>query len=395
MASEAKLTDLCHIYTTLVGEGLSRAKAFATLCQLDYPDSTISLNRQLRTMEATGHALVVARRVSRKPFLDASQEEKVRDFVRTQNSQNTAIALRDVQVFIQDEFNHSVSAMFCSRLMHKLGMSNRKCRTRSSGYKRSPDELVDAYWRFIVHVKRARLIYKEPSLLASIDATYISESNRDAHTWSEVGSGALFPNTARFPRTNAIITMPYADGINRSPCHMWTSNPKCAPLPVDRAPTAKKRSLHAEFLEKCKQFKIDPSRVHFCKDKGLFIGESPEIYRQFLENVDRDVTVFHDGGHSFKQNGVSIFDSLGFKHHVTYPSEVHQYLSPNDFHLHGVKNGWRKEYPKFRDDISATLRLMQLIDQDIVKNSKNYFNDNILSAKKSHVQAVVAHSAKV
>jgi hypothetical protein len=230
--------------------------------------------------------------------------------------------------------------------------------------------------------------------LASIDATYTSESNRDARTWSEVGSGALFSKTPRFQRTNAIVTMPYADGINRSPCEMWTSNPKCAPLPVDRVPTAHMRKRYAEFLETCKRYGIDPSRVHFTKDKGLYVGESPEIFRQFLENVNRDVSVFHDGGHSFKQNGVSIFDSLGFKHHITYPSEVHQYLSPNDFHLHGVKSGWRREYPNFPDDLSATLRLMQLIDRDSEKNARKYFDDNLLSVKKSHVQSVIAHSVK-
>jgi transposase len=157
--SEAKLTDLCRAYTTMCAEGVSRAKAYAAVCQLDYPNTRRSLNRQLCTMAATGHALVVAKRDSRKPFLDASQEEKVVDFVRTKNSQNTACALRDLQVFIRDEFNLSVSASFCSRLVHKLGMSNRKCRTRSSGYKRSPDELVDMYWKFIVHLKKKMLIF--------------------------------------------------------------------------------------------------------------------------------------------------------------------------------------------------------------------------------------------
>ena len=99
------------------------------------------------------------------------------------------------------------------------------------------------------------------------------------------------------------------------------------------------------------------------KDGHSYTSESPEIYMEF----DRDVRIFHDGSRTFKPKGKSIFDTMEFKNHEKYPTSVHQYLSPNDFHLHGCKSTWYQENAKFPDDVYTTLRLMQLIDIDTIE----------------------------
>jgi hypothetical protein len=80
-----------------------------------------------------------------------------------------------------------------------------------------------------------------------------------------------------------------------------------------------------------------------------------------------------------------MFDNLGFKNHVAYPTDVHQFLSPNDNKLHGCKSIRYEEYYKFDNAVSSSLRLVNLIDLYTVKNSKSYFGKNLINVKKSNL----------
>ena len=97
----------------------------------------------------------------------------------------------------------------------------------------------------------------------------------------------------------------------------------------------------------------------------------------------------HDGGKSFKIKKTSIFDANGYARHVEYPSEIHQYLSPNDNSLHGVKSTWKGMYFMDEGDVLAPIKLMRLIDEDSVKNSRYYFERNILCTKTSYMDEVL------
>ena len=97
----------------------------------------------------------------------------------------------------------------------------------------------------------------------------------------------------------------------------------------------------------------------------------------------------HDGGKHFKERDESIFDQLGFQKHETYPTAVHQYLSPNDNYLHGCKSAWKKDYYNVQYAVEAPLRLMQLLDLDTVKHSKEYFERNLFHVTKQRVAELI------
>ena len=97
----------------------------------------------------------------------------------------------------------------------------------------------------------------------------------------------------------------------------------------------------------------------------------------------------HDGGNAYKRGKTSILETLGFKDHVSYPSDVHQWLSPNDNKLHGCKAIWHEEYYKFESGVSASIRLMSLIDLETEKNAKTYFRNNLFNVKKSDLDEVI------
>jgi hypothetical protein len=62
-----------------------------------------------------------------------------------------------------------------------------------------------------------------------------------------------------------------------------------------------------------------------------------KFYEHFLNDyqIPKNALILHDGGKAFKRQKTSIFDTLGFKNHVAYPTDVHQFLSSNDNNLHG------------------------------------------------------------
>ena len=127
-----------------------------------------------------------------------------------------------------------------------------------------------------------------------------------------------------------------ADGKNRYPCMLFTRNLRMAP---EQKNTIRGRQLREEFVASLEKYNITEDRIVYIKAKGNFTGESPEIYERFLTKnaVPKNTLILHDGGHAFKRGSRSILEEMGYANHVVYPTEVHQYLSPNDNNLHGCK----------------------------------------------------------
>ena len=79
-------------------------------------------------------------------------------------------------------------------------------------------------------------------------------------------------------------------------------------------------------------------------EKRTYVSESAELLRRFFAKyeVEDGCVALSDNGNSLFPKGQSILLDLGFDLHVPYPAAVHQYLSPNDNHLHGTaKTQWR------------------------------------------------------
>lgn len=388
-ADDQVMTSLCKVYTGARRLGLSSAERLCAIRESGYTRSKATLYRQIKHIGTTGHALDLGRRDGRKPLLDAQDKAKIRDFVFQKNVQNCPFSVADVRAFTKEELDKDLSSTTAKRVLHELNMTRRRCRHKTPGFKRSNVELRKFYWDFILKLRKSGVLVEAPENILSIDATYSGRPGFPDETWAPKGSGPLTSNVATFPHTSIIVTCVRGDGALTYPCELWTSNISCRPLDGDTMRLKVRALKYDDLIAKCRYYNISPKRVHFIEDSSLYTAESPEIYMQFLENVDLDSIVFHDGGRAFKPKGVSIFETMGFKNHVEYPSDVHQYLSPNDFHLHGCKATWHREYPNFKDELSAMLRLMELIDINQVKNSREYFQNNIFKVVQSDLLDII------
>lgn len=383
-----KYTDLCREYLLFLEDGIKPRLALTMIRKRGYDRGLTTLYNQIETLKRTGYALSTAKIVRRKAALDESQMDFLHDWVLEKNTNHEYFQRSDVQRMIFDKWAIEVSLTTCGKLLRKLNFTIKECREKTGGNRKSNAVLKALYWKFIQKMQKRRRFGGPPSRIRSIDVTYTRRPAKNRHTYSLKGSGPQMASEMAHPYTDAIVTCISADGLNHTPCMMFTNNLKMAPLEKNTPGKVKNR---AAFDEKLVRYGISPDRVVYVKSDRKYCGESWEMYEQFIKHYDipTDVTFLHDGGNAFTRKGVTIFESLGYKFAEEYENDVHQYLSPNDNKLHGCKATWTAEYYKFKDDVSPSLRLMQLIDLDTVKNSKGYFHKNLLYVKKSDLNHII------
>ena len=204
----------------------------------------------------------------------------------------------------------------------------------------------------------------------------------------QIGGGQQRASVTVNQYTNAIVTMISGDGKNQTPCKLYTHDPKMA---KEQKKTDRGKRVRSEFEEALDKYNITEDRIVYQKSTKHYLAESPDVYEDFLKhyNIPKNHLILHDGGNGFKRQKTSIFDTNGYKNHVTYPTDVHQWLSPNDNRLHGCKAKWKEEYYKFPNEVSSSLRLMQLIDLDTLKNSKSYFQKNLFKVTKGDLDEII------
>lgn len=390
MDANTKYTLYAQMYVAMRAKGSSRAESYEVLMAGGYDRSLATLDQHVMQLKSTGHALTPVKRSGAESALSNLQKENLASWVQTQNSQNEVIGLGDVQRYIRVSFEKEVCLATCCNYLKELDLTRKACQWKSSGFLLLNDELQVMYWNFIRNLRASYKLCIHPSKIASIDATTTKAPVGRTMTYSRRGTGKQKAKFKRCLYTNAIVSMIWADGMNHTPCILYTHDPRMAPKQKN---TARGSTIRAAFVAALEEYGITEDRINYSPSKKHYTAESAEVYEHFLRSYDLpdDVLILHDGGTAFKRQSKSVFEAMGYKNHVTYPSEVHQYLSPNDNNLHGCKSVWRREYSKFPDDVSASLRLMQLIDQDTIDNSQYYFERNILYVRRSDLGFIVGN----
>ena len=174
---------------------------------------------------------------------------------------------------------------------------------------------------------------------------------------------------------------------------LFTYNPQ---FRQDRKPTAR-RDAQTQHLTDClKPHGIDPDRIAYVgnekKETRKFVRESPELLRLFFDNygIRKNCTILSDNGNSFFEDGESVLKKIGFQDHRCYPAAVHQYLSPNDNHLHGTaKQKWRNQKIDYTDDVDSCMYLLQQLDVDTVAHSAHWFAKNMLELSHDTIDTLI------
>lgn len=386
-----KYNEFCRLYLKFENSGMKRSEIFTTLVNMGYDKAQKTLDRHVRDYKANGSALLEEKKAGRMPKLDDDQLEDVHEWILDQNEHNNPFKRDDIQKFIYETWSIQVTPQYVSLLLARLGHTLRTCQTKTSGFKKLNSVLREEYWAFILALKSENKLAIPASNIHSIDVTYTKKPVQKVTTFAPRGGPK--PKSSKKVKlyTNAIVTMINASGKNVTPCVLFTFDPRMGP--GTNGPVGKAKREH--FMRMLAKFGIAEDRIIYKKSLKHLYAECPDMYELFLKRykaqgvLGRADLFLHDGGRAFKRKKVSIFDSLKLGNHVTYPADVHQYLSPNDNKLHGCKAKWAAEYYKFEDEISPSLRLMQLIDLETTKHSKKYFGNNLLNVKKSDLVDII------
>ncbi len=75
---------------------------------------------------------------------------------------------------------------------------------------------------------------------------------------------------------------------------------------------------------------------------------------------------------------------------LSYPANVHQWLSMNDNPLHGLSKGsWRTSGVDYSDDVESCLMLLYFLYRDIINYSNFWFKRNIMELKEDAVSDLI------
>jgi len=387
-------SKLAKLYKIQKAKGKSNKEFTAECAEAGWEFSERQLDRWVSLINSGLEAISPEKLTGSPASLTRPERDISSGWVLDRIDHGEAVHLDAFCKFVRVQFSIIIVPMIASRYLSEDGFAYRILKKKSSSYVIDRDRLVTDLWNWISSNQNS-LKNIPPSKLCSIDFTFTGHRT-ERRTGFSVKGGAQpmeAPKTSRF--TNCIVTCVWRDGKNRTPPVLFTYNQN---FRLDRPSTAK-RDEEVEYLrERLKHYGIDKVRVIYIgNDKGekeTYAKESPDLLRRFfgLYKIPADATVLSDNGNSFFENSESVLMALGFKNHLCYPANVHQWLSINDNPLHGTSKGSRRTSGvDYSDDVDSCLMLISLLDRDIINYSAYWFKRNILELKEEAVGDLIGN----
>lgn len=380
-----------RLWGPLRERGVTIQDYLASLADAGYAVPRTSLDRWAARSTERGTPFKKVKLSGREALLDDEQEEVAAGWVLCQVDRNIPVSAASFTAFCRESFGVSFTEETGRIYLHALGFTCKVAHHRTSGFTLDRDSLAKSMAEWALDEKRAIqagvAAGNLTGLMASLDFTFTGQRTRRVTSFAPTGDAQPKSAGGISQFTNAIITCVWSDGVNRTPSVLFTFNGKFRHDRVAQRYARQEWRADKFVLDgTMKRLGIAPSRVIYIGDEKretrIYVPESPVLIRRFFDlyQVPEGCVIFSDNGKSMYENKTSVLLNLGFARHSTYPAAVHQYLSPNDNRLHGAaKQQWRNMEIDFKDDVSASLELLRLLDEDTVSNSKLYFINNITS----------------
>lgn len=374
-------TAFARLYMAWKERGQPKSDFLAFLSEAGYDIPLRTLDEWVANVRSQGSATSPSKASGRPQAMSQDAVRLLVGFVLDRNESNVDVHLNTTQVFVRDRLGLDISLRSLSNYLHGAGFSSKVTQNKTTGFKLDVVSLCN----LALHWLRTTPLDVPRSKLCSIDFVFTGHRKDLRSSWSPIGGAQPKSGTAASLYTNCIITCVWANGENRTPAMLFTYDQK---FRRDRSPT-EKRKAEVAYLDEClTHYEIDADRIVYvgtekCENR-TFVAESADLVRRFFETygVEEDCTVLSDNGNAFKDDGVDIFDALGFRQHLCYPAAVHQYLSPNDNRLHGAaKKAWTQSMVDLSDDVLACCYLLNLLDW-CNKDVRKWFDTNLQLKQK-------------
>lgn len=376
----------------------SQTNYLKVLSETGYGITKKTLNTWMDNVEATGSAVSIGSGGNRPSLLSREKKEILYGYVLHQNGIGKLVTLRSIISFISQEFGISVSDWTARQYMREGSFSQRLVKSRGTTYSVDTNILSETVLNWFQLAMKDMFFPCPPSQLCSIDFTYTGHRTERRRSFTPISAGKPGITDEPSSYTNCIITLVFADGKQRCPPVLFTYNPQ---FRKDKLNTARRRAL-AERLEGLQQqYGVEDSQLVFLSNEGsaqsFYVAERSDLVHKFFEiyAVGKNWKILSDKGRAFFPKGESVLKELGFSSHLTYPPEVHHYLSPNDNHLHGsAKSKWRSMALEYKDDVHSSLALLNCLQTTSPRDIKDWFNNNLLQSKLSQREKITIGECK-
>ena len=397
ISDEAK-TMIAQLYQVQHAKGKLRREFVMDMNQAGYKFSESQLDRWVARISTGETAVSTSKATGASAHLTREQRDIAGGWVLSQNLHGIPVHLFDYSNFCNEQFEQMLSKQTVSRYLAGDGFSYRTMQSKAKGFMVDIQSQRRQLWDWVQAQRKEGTFDVHRSLLASIDFTFTGHRTERNSSFASQGGAQPMLGASISPYTNCIITVVWADGMNRTPPMLFTYNPE---FRRDRNTTARRAALVQHFDDCLKEVGVDEKRIVYVgKEKGesrSYVTESPELLRTFFEHyrVPKRAIILSDLGSSFVEEGKSVLLDLGFQKHVCYPAAVHQYLSPNDNRLHGTaKKIWRESNLDYKDDVRSSIFLLNFLDNDIQNQSKMWFDRNMIQLKESEVEELIGSEGK-
>jgi transposase len=369
-------TAFAQLYLVWKERGQPKSDFLAFLSGAGYDVPLRTLDDWVASVRSQGSATSPSKASGRPQSLSEDAIRLLVGFVLDRNESNVEVHRDTAQAFVRDRLNVDITLQSISNYLHGAGFSSKATQHKTTGFKLDTASLCHLALNWL----RTTPLDVPRSKLCSIDFSFTGHRKDLRSSWSPVGGAQPKSGMAVSSYTNCVITCVWADGKNRTPAMLFTYDQR---FRRERSPTEKRKADMA-YLDEClTRYKIDAERIVYVgnekSEHRKYVAESPDLVRRFFETygVGKDCIVLSDNGNAFKDDGVDIFDVLGFKQHRGYPAAVHQYLSPNDNRLHGAaKKAWTESLVDFSDNVLACCYLLNLLDC-CNKDVRKWFDTNL------------------
>ncbi len=393
----AKIDDnlkstIARLYLIQKDKGKSRREFHAEWEQAGLSFSERHLDRWVSLINLGYEPISPEKQTGSAAALTRQQKDICSGWVLDRIEHGKAVHLADYRAFVEAQLSTIITEKTASNYLKEDGFSYRLLQKKSSSFVVDIAKLESDLWQW-VDSSRELLKSVDPSKLCSIDFTFTGHRTERRSSFG-IRGGAQPMEACRISKyTNCIVTVVWADGVNRTPPILFTYNQN---FRWDRNPTARRDAQVEHLRERLEAYGIDKHRVIYIgKDKGekeTYARECPDLLRRFFRyyGIRPGCVALSDNGNSFFENSESVLIQIGFERHECYPANVHQFLSPNDNRLHGTsKAGWRASIIDHSDDVNSCLKLLSLLDRDITQYSKYWFQKNMLALKWESVGELI------
>ncbi len=386
-------TVLAQLYQVMHLAGKSRRAFVGDLCAAGYEVSGRQLDRWVERIKGGDAAVSTDKASGAEALLSREQRDIVGGWVLAQNLIGAPVHLAGYRSFCHEQFKQRLSAQTASRYLREDGFSYRIMQNKARGFTVDIEAMRAQAWEWIQRMRSLGIFDVARSHLASLDFTFTGHRTERHSSFASQGGSQPVSAESVSTFTNCVITCLWADGVNRTPSMLFTYN---AAFRHDRNPTTRRAAQVKHLDEALRKYHIAPNRVVYVgESKGetrTYVPESPALLRQFFKNykAPQGAVALSDNGNSLFEEGKSVLLGLGFERHECYPAAVHQYLSPNDNHLHGTaKQAWRNSGVNCKDDVENCLCFLWQLDQDTKAHGRQWFDQNILRIREAEVESMI------